>query len=128
MKDTDSKAFSIRYSGETNNELEQLKEKYTKKESNQKMKRLRALDKRVDFISTMTSIFTGIMGTAFTAASIICIIKDLCPLPVGVVLCISGIVIIAAVPFLHGRIHSSIKNYYSPEILTLIEEIERNQI
>lgn len=128
MKDTEGNAFSITYSGAVNEELEQIKQKYSQKEPDLKIKRIRALDKRVDFISTMTSIFTGLGGTVFAAISIILTVKDYCSLPVGVLLLLTGIIIIAAVPFLHGRIHSSVKSYYSPEILTLIEEIEQNRM
>lgn len=128
MKDTEGNAFSITYSGAVNEELEQIKQKYSQKEPDLKIKRIHALDKRVDFISAMTSIFTGMGGTVLAAISIILTVKDYCPLPVGVLLLLTGIIISSAVPFIHGRIHSSVKSYYSPEILTLIEEIEQNRM
>ena len=105
-----------------------MKEKYTQKNSNEKIKKLRTLDKRVDFIATMISILTGILGTCFSAAGIISIIKDFHSLPAGIALSVTGFLLITVVPFMHTKIHNSIKSLFSPKILSLIEEIEKNGI
>ena len=126
MKD-DNKAFSFSYSGAAIDELEQFKEKYSPVEPEEKIKRIRALDKRVDFIATMISITLGLIGTGFLISGVIQIIKSDSGLIMGIVQTAIGLFLSAAVPFLHAKIHKRVKKYYSPQILSLIEEIEKNQ-
>ena len=123
-----NKAFSYSYSAAINDELEQLKEKYTPRKTNEKLKKIRALDKRVDFISTMISILSGIGGSALIVGGVIFIIKDIYPDFAGLLMTASGMLIISAVPFIHTRIYNLIKARYAPEILELIKETERNII
>ena len=124
----ENKSFSYKYSGATNDELKQIKEKYSQKESNHKIKKIRALDKRVDFISAMISIFTGIIGTAFLITGTIHIIKELSSFAVGAAIVMTGIAIISTVPYIHIKIYNFIKLKYAPKILALIEEIEQRKI
>ena len=124
----DNKAFSFSYSGATIDELEQFKEKYSSVEPEEKIKRIRALDKRVDFIATMISITLGIIGTGFLISGVIQIITIEARLVLGIIQTAIGLFISAAVPFLYAKIHKAVKKLYSPQILTLIEEIEKNQI
>jgi len=70
----ESKPFSFSYSGAISDELEQIKEKYTPTKVNEKTKRVRSLDKRVDFSSTMLSICIGLFGTALLISGVIYII------------------------------------------------------
>lgn len=121
-------SFSYTYSGAVNDELEHFKEKYTPKKVNEKIKKIRALDKNVDFISTMLSITTGLLGSALIIIGVIWLIKDFYSNLFGGLFTFFGIMIIAATPFLYFKIHSVIKAYYSPEILALIKEIEQNQL
>ncbi len=121
-----NKSFSFSYSGATNDELEQIKKKYTQKEVNEKMKKVRSLDKNVDFISTMLSILFGISGTAFLVTGVTWLIKGFPSSAVSIMIGVLGIVIIAVMPFLHTKMYSLIKAHYAPEILALIKEIEQN--
>ncbi len=123
-----NKSFSYSYSGAVNEELEQLKEKYTPKEVNEKMKRIRIMDKKVDFISTMFSIFLGIIGSIFLITGTIILIKNLFSTSVCFITILIGIVTMATVPFIHAKIYNFIKQHYAPEILALIKEIEHKQI
>ncbi len=128
MKDNEKKAFSITYSGSTKDELEMFKEKYTPKQTTEKMKKIRALDKRIDFIATMCSISIGLLGSCFIIWSTISLVKELNSFPAGILILLLGITIIAAVPFIHTKIYNGVKNHYAPQILSLIDEIERNII
>ena len=123
----ENKAFSFSYSGAYRDELEQFKEKYTKKETTEKIKKIRRLDKTVDFVSTMISIFFGLCGTALIITGCIGTIKQMA-YPESIVMLIAGIVIIASVPFLHMRFYNLVKLYFAPKILDLIKEIEENQV
>ena len=124
----ENKEFSFSYLGTLNEELEQIKEKYTQKKVNEKIKKIHALDRNVDFISTMISIFIGINGTSFLITGTIRLIKALSSVPVCIFTIILGIILIAAVPFIHTRIYNSVKAHYAPKILSLIEDIEQNKL
>lgn len=123
MKDN---AFSISYSGELKDELEQFKTKYSPRETNERMKKLRTLDKRVDFITTMISIAFGMLGSALLIAGTVFLIKAVLTVFLSCLLIVAGSAIVAVVPFIHGRTYLFIKNLYAPKILELIDEIERN--
>lgn len=120
--------FSYSYSGGTKTELEQFKEKYSPKQTTEKMKKIRSLDKRVDFISTMISIFIGIIGSFFLVSGTIFMIKDLLPFTAGISMAAIGLLITTAVPFIHTNIYNLVKKHYAEQILSLIEEIEQNHI
>ena len=120
--------FSYSYSGGTKTELEQFKEKYSPKQTTEKMKKIRSLDKRVDFISTMISIFIGIIGSFFLVSGTIFMIKDLLPFTAGISMAAIGLLIVTAVPFIHTSIYNLVKKHYAEQILSLIEEIEQNHI
>ncbi len=120
--------FSYSYSGGTKTELEQFKEKYSPKQTTEKMKKIRSLDKRVDFISTMISIFMGIIGSFFLVSGTIFMIKDLLPFAAGISMAAIGLLITTTVPFIHSSIYNLVKKHYAEQILSLIEEIEQNHI
>ena len=123
-----NKSFSYSYSGAVNEELEQLKEKYTPKKISEKMKKIRTLDKKVDFISTMISIFLGIAGSCILTTGVIMEIKNLFSFYVCFITILLGVMVMATVPFIHAKIYNFVKLYYAPEILSLIKEIEHNQL
>lgn len=126
--ENNNNSFSYSYSGVYRDELEQYKEKYAKKNVSEKMKKIRTLDRTVDFIATMVSIFIGLCATASLIAGTVILIKQLTPLTSGIFLSVIGVAVIATVPFIHTRIYNAIKEYYSPKILSLIEEIEQNKL
>lgn len=122
-----NKFFSYSYSGAINDELEQIKEKYTPKKTSENMRRLRALDKSVDFVSTMISVLFGLYGSAHIIIGVIWLIKDFYSNTTGAFLTVSGVLITSAVPFFHSKICNLIKAHYAPKIIALIKEIEQNQ-
>ena len=123
----ENNSFSFSYSGATTDEFKELKEKYTPKRTNKKIKKVHFLDKKVDFYSTMISIVLGIIGICLIAIGIISKING-CFSSMHIAAVIAGILIISTTPFLHFKIQNSIKAYYAPQILALIKEIEQNQI
>lgn len=122
----ENNTFSYSYSGANNDEIRHIKEKYTPKQVDEKMKKIRLLDKSVDFFSTILSILIGIFGTCFLIGGTIIIIKELLPLTQSIALAFFGLIVIAVVPFLHSRFYNVLKKHYGPRILSLIEEIEHN--
>lgn len=124
----ENKSFSYSYSGKTNDELEQIKEKYTQTRTNQKLNEIRRLDRRVEFLSTMLSIGLGIVGTFLLVCGIISIVASRDNLIIGSICTLLGLIIDSTVPLVHFKIATRIKSYVAPQILALIKEIEQNQI
>ena len=122
------KAFLISYSGAHNDELQKIKEKYTPSRKNQKLNKVRKLDARVDFISTMISIAVGILGSVMLILGVLVIIKQRDMLLAGSLSVILGLAVVSCVPLLHFRIVECLKKHTAPKILKLIEDIEKNQI
>ena len=124
----ENNSFSYSYSGSLNEELEHIKAKYTKKETTEKIKEIRKLDKLTDFISAMTSIFIGLSGTSLIYTGTVKMIIHSLDLRLCTFLIIIGIIIITSAPFIHTKIDSIIKSFYAPEILNLIEQVEQNKL
>lgn len=122
------RSFSYSYSGATNDELELIKEKYTKKQENINIKKVRRLDKRVDFLATTISISIGLLSVAIIVNGVIWLMKDFPSVVIGGLMIALGLLVASVVPFLHSKIHSLIKAHYAPIIIALIEEIEQNKI
>jgi len=121
-------SFSYSYSGATKDELEMFKEKYTPKHTTEKMKEIRSLDKRIDFIATMISIAIGLFGSVALVMGTIMLIKDQLSVPFNGVLVLGGLLIAATNHLVYGRIHNFFKSIYAPKILKLIQEIENNTL
>lgn len=123
-----SKSFSISYSGAANSELQKLKEKYTLNETNYMLEKVKRLDQRVDFISTILSIALGILGSALLISGTIIIIRNIHLLTLSLVTTTSGLIIVSVVPLIHSKVSQYIKKRTAPKILAMIKEIEQNNI
>ena len=55
-------------------------------------------------------------------------IKSLFSFPLCFITILLGVMVMAAVPFIHAKIYNFVKQHYAPEILSLIKEIEHNQL
>ena len=126
MKD-DNKAFTISYSGADNDELKMLKAKYTQSQKNEKINEVRRLDRRVEFISTMISIGTGMIGSFLLVHGIVFLVQNPEKLIWGSISTLLGLFIVSFVPMLHFKILKLIKKSIGPKILALIKEIEENK-
>ncbi len=123
----ENKSFSFSYSGKLNGELEQIKKKYSHEETDEKIKKVRALDRDVEFISTMIAIFSGLCGSTLIISGVVWLIKDHLSAFAGILFVASGVFIVSSVPFFYVKIYNSVKSHYAPRILALIKEIEQNQ-
>lgn len=120
--------FQMTYSAKQQEEVQAIREKYAPKEPD-KMEQLRALDAGVGKKATMVSIIVGVIGTLIMGIGMSLamsefgeIIGDLA-MPVGIVLGVVGIVILACAYPVYNRTLKKEREKIAPEILRLTDEL-----
>ena len=122
-----NKAFTYSYSGAVNDELKEIKKKYSMEEPAKKLRRIRKLDKRVDFVSTMISIALGMIFTTVLVRGGIIAYSNQAITSSEIIQIVFGILGSSVVPFVHSKVYKLAKKHYGTEILSLVEEIEQNR-
>lgn len=128
MKMENKETFQMTYSAKQQEEVQAIREKYAPKEPD-KMEQLRALDAGVGKKATMVSIIVGVIGTLIMGIGMSLamsefgeIIGDLA-MPVGIVLGVVGIVILACAYPVYNRTLKKEREKIAPEILRLTDEL-----
>ena len=115
--------FTYTYSAREQEEVKRIREKYVHKEDD-KMERLRKLDRDVTRKATAASVSAGVIGALVLGIGMCCTMvwagKWFIP---GVVIGIVGIALIAAAFPLHQRIIKKEREKIAPEILRLTDEL-----
>lgn len=115
--------FTYTYSAREQEEVKRIREKYVHKEDD-KMERLRKLDRDVTRKATAASVSAGVIGALILGIGMCCTMvwagKWFIP---GVVIGIVGIAFIAAAFPLHQRIIKKEREKIAPEILRLTDEL-----
>ena len=120
--------FKMTYSAQQQEEIHQIREKYAPKEPS-KMERLRALDAGATQKATMVSIVVGVVGTLIMGMGMSLAMSEFGALlgsaafPVGVVLGILGMAILALAYPIYNRTLKKERAKIAPEILKLTDEL-----
>ncbi|MCM1530280.1 MAG: hypothetical protein NC093_09840 [Alistipes sp.] len=124
MKNNDK--FEYTYSASQQSELDAIRKKYLPQEEN-KMDRLRRLDKSVSNKSTMISIIIGVIGTLVMGLGMCCVM-EWSMFAAGIIIGVAGMVIIALAYPIFSYITKKQREKIAPEILRLTEEISKENI
>lgn len=125
-----NETFKMTYSAQQQEEIDQIRKKYVPQEKS-KMEQLRALDAGATNRATMYAIFVGILGTLIMGAGMSIIMTDFgaglgaLTFPVGLVLGVSGLAILALAYPLYTRRLKKEREKIAPEILKLTDELMR---
>lgn len=115
--------FTYTYSAREQEEVKRIREKYVHKEDD-KMERLRKLDRDVTRKATAASVSAGVIGALILGTGMCCTMvwaeKWFIP---GVVIGIVGIALVAAAFPLYQRIIKKEREKIAPEILRLTDEL-----
>lgn len=120
--------FKMTYSAQQQEEIQSIRKKYVPKEES-KMDQLRALDARVNQKATIVSIVVGITGSLILGGGMSLSMSDLghalgsAALPVGIVIGVIGIAILACAYPLYNRTLKKEREKIAPEILRLSDEL-----
>lgn len=123
--------FQYTYSAAEQDELKRIREKYTNREED-KMERLRRLDRRVSERAQTVALVLGILGALILGFGMSLVMSDLpsglgmpqgLALPLGVLFgCIGGVLVALAYP-VYSYVLKSEKKKIAPEILRLTDEL-----
>lgn len=120
--------FKMTYSAQQQEEIQAIRKKYTHKEED-KMEQLRALDAKVTNKATMISVIFGVVGAIIMGTGMSLVMSDFgallgnAALPVGIVLGLLGMGILAVAYPLYNHTLKKEREKIAPEILKLTDEL-----
>lgn len=125
MKKTDESTFTYYYSAAQQEEIEQIRRKYIPQEEN-KLERLRRLDRSVGKKGMAVSVLLGAIGSLVLGVGMCCcLVWDL--MLVGTAVGVIGIVLIGLAYPVKQYVTKKERERIAPEILRLTEELSRKQ-
>lgn len=123
MKD-DKDTFNYNYSAINREEIEKIRNKYiSTQETN--FEKLKRIDMKVINISTISSIFFGLIGAFIFSIGLILSLNFAKYSP-GLIFSLTGFILMALTPLVYNVILSKMKKKYAPEILELSEKLLNN--
>ncbi len=122
----DNKEFNYTYSASTEAErriVADIKKQYEPKcTSEDKVQRIKALDAKVKSIPMAFSLTCGVIGTLIFGLGLTTVL-EWNNLPLGVIVSVLGLPLVALAYPLHNRISDKLKKKYGPEIIELSNDI-----
>lgn len=123
MKD-DKDTFNYNYSAINREEIEKIRNKYiSTQETN--FEKLKRIDMKVINISTISSIFFGLIGAFIFSVGLI-LSLNFAKYSAGLIFSLTGFILMALTPLVYNVILSKMKKKYAPEILELSEKLLNN--
>ena len=117
--------FSYTYSAQRHAEIEQIRRKYAPpRQPDDKLEYLRQLDKSCERAGTVTSILLGVFGTLVLGGGMTLILK-MQNFGIGIPVGLAGLCIMAAAVPVYRKMTAVRRERLAPEILRLIEELEK---
>ena len=133
MENKENEAFCYTYSAKEQEEIKNIRKKYaTPEASEDKMERLRRLDKSVTDKATTKSLIVGIIGALIMGNGMSLVMIDLgeifgayqnAALYIGILVGIVGIVLVGYAYPVYNRVLKKERERIAPEILQLTEEL-----
>jgi len=133
MENKENDAFCYTYSAKEQEEIKNIRKKYAAAEASEdKMERLRRLDKSVTDKATTKSLIVGIIGALIMGTGMSLVMTDLggifgayqnAALYIGILVGIVGIVLVGYAYPVYNRVLKKERERIAPEILKLAEEL-----
>jgi len=123
MENQTIETFNYTYSAKQQEEIKQIRSKYMPKEED-KMERLRKLDRSVTMKGTMYSIMVGVIGTLILGAGMsLALLWGDTLFVLGIIVGIIGLAVLAVAYPLFQKITKQEREKIAPEIIKLTEEL-----
>ena len=133
MENKENEAFCYTYSAKEQEEIKNIRKKYAAPEASEdKMERLRRLDKSVTDKATAKALIVGIIGALIMGTGMSLVMTDLgeifgayqnAALYIGILVGIAGIVLVCLAYPIYNRVMKKERARIAPEILQLTEEL-----
>ena len=118
--------FQYTYSAKQQNEIKRIRKKYLpKEETTDKMELLRKLDKSAETPGVIIALILGIVGTLIFGLGMCCILVWTNHYTSGVIIGISGIIIMSLAYPAYKNITKRRRSIIAPQILRLTDELEK---
>ena len=126
--DDENKTFSFTYSAKQQDEVRRIQQKYLPREQD-KLERLRELDKQAERKATMLAVTVGVIGTLMLGIGMTCatvLTEYFIP---GIFIGVLGILILSLALPLYRRLVKKQREKVAPQVLALTKELmhESNQ-
>lgn len=124
----ENETFKMTYSAQQQEEIQAIRKKYAPREES-KMEQLRALDAQVNRRASMRAIVLGTVGAIVMGCGMSLVMSDFgallgaAALPVGVVVGLAGILLLALAYPVYNRTLQKEREKVAPEILRLTDEL-----
>ena len=123
MDNQTKETFSYTYSAKQQEEIKQIRSKYMSKEED-KMERLRKLERSVTMKGTMYSIIVGVVGTLILGAGMsMALVWGDKLFVLGIIVGIIGLAVLVVAYPLFQKITKQEREMIAPEIIKLTEEL-----
>ena len=130
----DNKPFNFTYSAKEQEEIKRIRSKYLpdKKEAEDKMERLRRIDRSVTKWAEIWALTVGILGALIMGSGMSLIMTELSSMLgmdavtsiiVGAIVGLVGMALSVAAYPIYGAIIKALRKKHAPEILALTEEL-----
>ncbi len=117
--------FNYTYSAPEQAEIKKIREKYLPKdETENKLERLRKLDKSAETPAVILSLILGIIGTLLLGIGMCCTMVWTRFFVLGIIVGITGIITLSCAYPAYKKITKRCREKIAPEILKLTEELE----
>lgn len=133
MENKENEAFCYTYSAKEQEEIKNIRKKYAAPEASEdKMERLRWLDKSVTDKATTKALIVGIIGALIMGTGMSLVMTDFgevlgayqnAALYIGILVGIVGIVLVCLAYPIYNRVMKKERARIAPEILQLTEEL-----
>ena len=133
MENKENEAFCYTYSAKEQEEIKNIRKKYAAPEASEdKMERLRRLDKSVTDKAATKALIVGIIGALIMGTGMSLVMTDLgkvfgayqnAALYIGILVGIVGIVLVGYAYPVYNRVLKKERERIAPEILQLTEEL-----
>ncbi|MBQ7821228.1 MAG: hypothetical protein IJ391_02995 [Clostridia bacterium] len=120
----EKETFNYAYSAKQQKEIMNIRKKYALNDEEDKMERLRRLDRSVTQKGSIVSIVVGIIGALVLGVGMSCALvwSDMLFIP-GIIIGIAGIGIVSLAYPLYSRITKKERERLAPEIIRLTDEL-----
>jgi len=133
MENKENDAFCYTYSAKEQEEIKNIRKKYAAPEASEdKMERLRRLDKSVTDKATAKALIVGIIGALIMGTGMSLVMTDLgevlgayqnAALYIGILVGVVGIALVGCAYPVYNRVIKKERERIAPEILKLAEEL-----
>lgn len=132
-QNNDQQKFIYTYSAKDKDEIDRIRQKYVTNPKDDKLKQLQDLDASVQSIASAVAIAVGVVGSLIMGIGMSTVMTDIGQImglgvyatPIGIAIGLVGLAIAVCAYPLYRTVSEKRKKQIAPRVLSLIEELEK---